>query len=341
MPNTENKRYTARICWNRNKWRCPSGDASRLEKGSYVAESGFGHEEWLFNFTWLIGGFHYAFLPPVHKSFEKMTGSTIDVYLYTIDGDGERLYAGLISNCEVLLASQAEEALKVYRERHWLDGMAEDVRKVEGNVDALLDESRPTYLFNIRFRLEDADPFDPLRPADRSDAVWKRNRYALAAADEEVTEHWRTRKGQTTPPMIWTVTRKGVPTLTYDPNHKRIQADLLPMLEKQYGAGNVVLERDFVDIRVADGKKTILIEIKTASNARSAIREAIGQLLEYAYYRAQTWGGEVGLVVIAPGKLDKPMTQYIQRLRNEFNIPISYYSHSEGEPLPESFFGNG
>jgi len=50
----------------------------------------------------------------------------------------------------------------------------------------------------------------------------------------------------------------------------------------------VILESDDVDITIPGEKKTILIEIKTDSNPRVAIREAIGQLLEYAYYRPQT-----------------------------------------------------
>jgi hypothetical protein len=98
----------------------------------------------------------------------------------------------------------------------------------------------------------------------------------------------------------------------------------------------VTLESNNVDITITDEKKTILIEIKTDSNPRAAIRAAIGQLLEYAYYRSPTEIG-VELVVIAPGKLDKSADEYIRRLRTEFNIPILYCSHSEGDPLPGAF----
>jgi Holliday junction resolvase len=66
-------------------------------------------------------------------------------------------------------------------------------------------------------------------------------------------------------------------------------------------AANVTLETENVDITVVDGKKTILIEIKTDPNPRAAIREAIGQLLEYAYYRSLKAFGVLELVVIAPG----------------------------------------
>jgi hypothetical protein len=48
--------YLSRICWNSNGWLFPSGEAKHLEKDSFVTQVGFGHEEWLLNFAWLIGG---------------------------------------------------------------------------------------------------------------------------------------------------------------------------------------------------------------------------------------------------------------------------------------------
>jgi hypothetical protein len=180
--------------------------------------------------------------------------------------------------------------------------MAEQVHQVEGNVEHILSERDATLLFNVRFRQDDADIYDPLVMADRKDTVWNRQRYTLAVADEEIEKQWRNRKGKTTPPLIRTITRKGTPGAIYDPFHKRLQADLLPLLEGLYGNGNVTLESDNLD-----------------------------------YYRPQTGTAAVDLVVVAPGKLDETADEYIQRLRTEFKIPLSYCSHSEGDPLPGVF----
>jgi hypothetical protein len=339
MSPSKRERYTARICWNSNKWKFPSGESPHLEKGSYVNDAGFGHEEWLFNFAWLLDGdrFHYAFLQPVNHSFSKVTGKTIDLLLYTISPDRTRCYAGEISNCEVLQPAQADKARRIYKERGWLRSMAEQVSDVKGRVEDILKESDATHLFNVRFRPDDADLYDPLVMADRKDAVWKRQRYTLVPAGEEIEKQWRSRRGSMTPPLIRTISRKGVPGVIYDPFHKILQADLLPLLKVRYGDGNVILERNNVDITITDGKNTILIEIKTDSNPRAAIRDAIGQLLEYAYYRPQTGIAAVDLIVIAPGKPDKLADEYIKRLRAEFNIPISYSSYSVGDPLPGVF----
>ena len=330
------KRYTARICWNSNSWTFPSGEASHLEKGSYVVDSGFGHEEWLFNFAWNIQEFHYAFLQPVNKSFANVAGETIDVLLYTINAAGDRLYVGEIRNCEVIQLAQAQDALRIYKRRGWLKSMAEQVADIGGEVEKI-SEGSGTDLFNIRFRQVDADIYDPPVIADRKDVVWVRQRYTLVLADEKIEKQWRSRVGNTTPPLIRTINRKGVPGLTYDPIHKRLQADLLRLLEGQYGKGNVTLEMANVDITVRDIGKTLLIEIKTNPNPRAAIREAIGQLLEYAYYWPRKGIKIVELVIIAPGKLDTSAKNYIQRLQTKFGIPIAYDSHSEDGPLPALF----
>ncbi|HYM09589.1 MAG TPA: hypothetical protein VEU62_02590 [Bryobacterales bacterium] len=205
MSASKRERYTARICWNSNKWLFPSGEARHLEKGSYVVDAGFGHEEWLFNFAWLIDGFHYAFLQPVNKSFKNVTGKTLDLLLYTIGPSGDRLYAGKISNCEVLQPDGAKKALEAYKKRGWLKSMAEQVGRVEGNVEHILSETDALLLFNVRFRQDNADIYDPLVLADPKDTVWKLKRYTLVAADEEIDKQWRTRKGKATPPLIRTL----------------------------------------------------------------------------------------------------------------------------------------
>jgi hypothetical protein len=328
------KKYTARVCWNTNQWIFPSGDARHLETDTYVVDAGFGHEEWLFNFVWLINGFHYGFLQPINKSFDKVTGKIIDVLLYTINPKKDRLYVGEISSCEILSLEQAEEAMGIYKKREWFKSMAESVGEFGGKIEYILGETNAKHLFNLRFKPENVNIYDPLLLADRRDAVWSRNRYILAAADDKIVKEWY-RAGKTTPPLIKVITRKGVPEVTYDPFHKRLQSELLKGFQKRYGIKNVVLERNNVDITVTDGTRGILIELKTNPSSQSAIREALGQLLEYAYYRSSEEWESVALVIIAPGMIDELAKKYIQRLRSQFKIPISYYSYAEGDPLPE------
>jgi hypothetical protein len=305
-------------------------------ENSYVAGAGFGHEEWLFNLDWLIDGFHYAFLQPVHKSYKKVVGKTIDVLLYTIDPNGKRWYVGEISKCEVIQREQADKALEIYRNRGWLTRMKEQIKEAGGKVEYLDEINSP---FNVRFRRSDLDIYDKLRIPDENDIVRgrSRNMYLLVPADDKLRKQWR-RHSKTTPTSFGSVTRKGTPGSVYDPIHPHLQDDLFRLLKGRYGIGNVDCEKDYVDITVKDGNKTILIEIKTYPTPLAAIREAIGQLLEYAYYHGPQTGTVADeLIVIAPGEINKRVEEYIHHLRTAFKIPISYCSHSEGDPLPDIF----
>lgn len=65
-----------------------------------------------------------------------------------------------------------------------------------------------------------------------------------------------------------------------------------------------------------------LYEIKVAPTAASAIREAIGQLLEYGF-RGSAWKPE-RLIVVAEPKLDSDSESYLKRLGEKFLLPLEY-----------------
>ena len=71
-----------RICWNTNGWRRPSGTIKE-NKNSLAARLGFGLEEWLFNYEWLIDGHKYGFLQPIGKYIQTYEGHSFSALLYT------------------------------------------------------------------------------------------------------------------------------------------------------------------------------------------------------------------------------------------------------------------
>src|SRR3989442_16034085 len=94
--------YAARICWNSKGWVAPTGEAARVEKDTYTTRYGFGHGGWLFKYDWLLDGWKYGFLQPVNPSRENLQGKAIDLRLYTISPERERLYVAEIAGCEIL-----------------------------------------------------------------------------------------------------------------------------------------------------------------------------------------------------------------------------------------------
>lgn len=71
----------ARICYNDEGWLFPSGRKDKaVNKDSYEQKNGFGHEEWLLDFSKIIDGYHYGFLQPLSKR-KKITCFILEAHL--------------------------------------------------------------------------------------------------------------------------------------------------------------------------------------------------------------------------------------------------------------------
>jgi len=109
--------------------------------------------------------------------------------------------------------------------------------------------------------------------------------------------------------------------------HMTIQSSLFRRLRETYGAENVCCETSSgagtrVDVIVRSGQEFWFYEVKTGSTARACIREALGQLLEYAY-----WPGAqraTRLIVVGESPLDANAENYIASLRSQFRLPLEY-----------------
>lgn len=109
--------------------------------------------------------------------------------------------------------------------------------------------------------------------------------------------------------------------------HNELQYTLYQTLCKEYGGENVKAPHKLsyageVDVAVRHDGSMIFFEIKTAPYAKSALREAVGQILEYAYWPNADRASE--LVVVAEAKPTKETKQYLDNLRRRFGLRISY-----------------
>jgi hypothetical protein len=106
-----------------------------------------------------------------------------------------------------------------------------------------------------------------------------------------------------------------------------VQEALFKHLAKSHGMDNTSGEQTFgngtlVDVAVKQDDGYVFYELKTGLSARSCIREALGQLMEYSYWP----GGEqaMRLVVVGEAEYDKDAKAYMKTLRKEFSLPIEY-----------------
>lgn len=104
--------------------------------------------------------------------------------------------------------------------------------------------------------------------------------------------------------------------------HNELSNSIVDYLKKN-GYQNVKAENDHVDISCQDSLGTrILFELKTAKTVKAAIREAIGQLLEYNHYPNHNKADK--LIIVTAHEPEQEDMQYLMGLRTIYHIPMYY-----------------
>ncbi len=328
----------ARICWNSRDWIAPTGEAARLERGrgTYVDKYGFGTEEWLFNLAWPVHGWHYGYVQALSED-RSTVEDVIHLHLFTIDPSGARRYVGMIRNCERIENESAKIAFMAYKRNGWLKLMREQVQSIPGAKPDKLDRSSPDDLFNLRFRSTQLVLHCPAltindpgfgRKYVRYQPIYKAPDWMISSGDIAKGGTAGTPKIPREPKKNRT-TKKATQAGPVDLLHNKLQEELAALLAKKYGLSNVEVEANHVNITVNAKSSRYLIELKTTPNPRLAIREALGQLLEYAYYHGHTGVSE--LVVVAPASIDDETSRYLSTLNSKSSFSISYKSFVSGQ----------
>ncbi|ABR91857.1 Hypothetical protein mma_3160 [Janthinobacterium sp. Marseille] len=110
--------------------------------------------------------------------------------------------------------------------------------------------------------------------------------------------------------------------------HNEIQNKLYLNLVEKYGAESVGTERatgygTLIDVVVKTKKFCWFYEIKTASSVKACIRQAIPQLLEYAYWNGSAQIADK-LIIVSPLPVTKEAQDYLLFLREKFGLPLEY-----------------
>lgn len=109
--------------------------------------------------------------------------------------------------------------------------------------------------------------------------------------------------------------------------HNDIQNRLYAHLRNQLGSRSVGTELDTgsgtaVDVVTRHKGKTVFYEIKTGPSVRTSIRQALPQLLEYAFWPEDRRADE--LVIVSHLPSTDAADRYIEFLRSHFNLPLFY-----------------
>lgn len=110
--------------------------------------------------------------------------------------------------------------------------------------------------------------------------------------------------------------------------HNEIQNKLYAYLVNIFGKQSVSTEAPTgdgtsIDVVVKTGTVCWFYEIKTADTVKACIRQAIPQLLEYAYWRGQK-NRATKLIIVSPLPVTKDAERYLAFLTAAFGLPLVY-----------------
>jgi hypothetical protein len=332
----------ARVCWNSNGWQQPSGpDGKSSLSMAHEASEGWGAEEWLFNFDRLVDGYCYAYLRPL-SGVDKHIGQRYNISLYTLDAAAEvksYYYVGRLRDAEVLSLAQQTDAMDHYQNCGWLSAMEKEVRAATGRGDFHMDQN--TGAFNVRFRPEQVE-----RPSDGLELIldiseWTDSHHYVLLEDTRSLKKEKPLKEEeddldmserSGPDLIRSggSQRRIKPALVELPGmHQKVQTALTQDLRKKYPGHYIKHEvpirhqNTFIDVvrEQPDGQR-IFYEVKVLSSLRACIREALGQLLEYAHWPSKRRAKE--LVIVSYYKVDKAATNYLIKLSEIYGLQLKY-----------------
>jgi len=106
--------------------------------------------------------------------------------------------------------------------------------------------------------------------------------------------------------------------------HNKLQTKLYEKLIKEYGSNNVLLEENFVDIKLLQSHKITFFEVKSASYASECIKELLGQLLSYCYKDNDKRSKKI--VVAGQFPPTNKDIEFINFIKSIINIEFEYIS---------------
>ena len=150
----------------------------------------------------------------------------------------------------------------------------------------------------------------------------------FSGADEVPTRSFEFRAGHI-PRMTGTISRQ-IPTDDTEASlaHNQIQTVLYEWLVREFGKDAVGTEVQTglgtsIDVVTRVGDKCTFYEIKIADSLRACVRQALPQLMEYAYWRCSDKLAE-RLVIVGTYEVTPEVDAYLQFLRQRFLLPIHY-----------------
>jgi len=238
-------------------------------------------------------------------------------------------------------AAEAAAVKAQYAANRWLQEMQEQIRSSGANPTGF-SNFKGVNLFNIKFRLEDVQ-FREYVELPQLHPVRNLSRYSFHRYSNQYNaEHNGDQSGFIFQPPannghhvinpLRSTTHQRQPKAVEITNLHRVISDkLVAQLRSVHGHKNVTPEHPVgngktrIDIVVNDKGSLTFYEIKTYASLQTSIREALGQILEYAYWPEERRAKKL-VVVTQKHSEENEALAYFAHLRTLFGMDISYHS---------------
>src|SRR5208283_2024094 len=319
-----------RVCWNTNSWKAPSGET--FDSGN-PGKIGFGNEEWNFCKEDSFEGNVFGWLYWPAKKFSR---EHFRILFWTIPPSRtERLLVGAYHDASV--ATDRE----LRRLRSYFAKSGIDKRRREEAIEAVLQSGKNVRKNGIhparadlRFKCPEGkvEIFHPYRilPSKLKGRKVSTRFKNPTRLDESIAESLLANSGKPLrqrdyqwSPLLEDVYPRATPASLkiIAPRHKALSNQFVSWLANT-GHRVVGREKDRVDVEFKDGAMLCRAELKVCYGmaVTLAIREAIGQLLEYNYYGgrspAHRW------FIVRDSEPSDEDVKYVRTLRSEKRLPL-------------------
>ncbi len=337
-----------RLTSNENRWELPSPHRwikSNQGKNNIAFENqyGFGHEEWLLNRRYNVGGYQYGYIRGIQHA-KAGTDAFAEVHFYTVRKDRTAnlvYYVGTIRNLEVIKHDLgAQEIIQPVIRRYQAD-MISEIEQI--NADRKGMDDHP-FTAVARFKLEDVDfPDEPVYQPNFDLETFKRFQpYEFEGTVEDIFEEEIPDEspvftaGKASQTSVYNKKNRDA-SITVEKLHTEIVESLEQHLLPKYSVtkGNLSIETMRFHGNIADvvsqhpNKSITIYEVKTSASGRRNIRDAIAQLLDYAAHSGSLKVKK--LVIVSPSWLTPAELTFLNHLQETLSYTLEYLCYDKSQ----------
>ena len=329
-----------RLTWNENNWEKPSGHNWKHENQgksniAYENQFGYGHEEWLFNPRYIMNGFQYGYVRGVGRS--KLINNIIDeLYLFTKAPTSNFFLIGKFLNVEKLVDYQKSHPKLKKLVSKYRNETINELKAVNAYYQELI---KHPFQPLLRYKIEDALILEEPLPLELDKSTYKRfTPYKVTPEIETILGD----KLQNLPMLKFKAgkskSRKTYSRISHNSKkeitsiHVEIIENLYKFLLKKTSKERLSAEKSTINGKIIDlielvsESKFNLYEVKSNSSALRNIREALGQILEYALIDSKVTIKK--LVIVGPAYFTRIEKEYLKNLKRIISIPIEYWYYN-------------